>query len=491
MSDLLVSIDLGTTRLKVAAYRTDGTLAHQVLRRHEEVRDRPVGGSGLETPGARRRWQRAQGWWEDTVEAVRELCTRLGDARVLGIGLSGRGGAAVFTDADGEVVADPWSDNRHVAQAERLAGWRRSGAWLSNYGLQLIAKYLWLREEHPVAASAIRHAFYGKDWLLYRLTGAHVTDWTSGPDRSTWDPALARWSLPDGLLPTPALPWASAGTLTESAARALGLSAGLPVAVGAHDGLAANIGAGAIRAGDCAITLGTHAVVRMVMQEVPSGAYRFYGFPPDRHVVGGNAVLAGRSADWLLELTAPVLPTDDRTSAYEVLEAQAGAVAPGADGVRFLPFLAGRLSPELRPGARALFAGLSLTHGRGELYRAVLEGAAFAVADIFDQVSAWCGPPRLLRATGGGADSALWMEILASILGRPVGLCGPGVEGRGAAMCLSVALGMHEDLETASDAMVCLEGEARPNVAWGDAYRAVRADWQTLNALSRQLDAPQ
>lgn len=481
MSDLLVSIDLGTTRLKVAAYRHDGTLAHQVVSRHSEV-------TGTGDRGEPLRWQRAEGWWEDTVSATRELLAALPAHQVRGIGLSGRGGAAVFADGAGRVLVDPWSDNRHRDQSRTLAGWRKGGVWLSNYGLALIAKYLWLKDHQPELAGRITRAFYAKDWLLFRLTGEHVTDWTSGPDAAAWDPALAHWNLPATLLPTPALPWSLAGRLRPEAANLLGLEASLPVAVGAHDGLAANIGAGAIRPGDCALTLGTHGVVRQVTAARPAGAYRFYGVPPDRHIIGGNALLAGRSADWLVELVGREPPPAERAAAYETLERAAAAVPPGAGGVRFLPFLSGQVSPEVRPGARALFAGLELAHGRGELYRAVLEGAAFAMADIFDQVRAWCGEPDRIRATGGGAESALWMDLLTAMLDRPVGLGGPGVEGRGAAMCLAVALGWYPDLESAGKAMVRVVRETEPDPRLVARYRELREDWQALNRLSRELD---
>jgi len=480
MSDLLVSIDLGTTRLKVAAYRPDGTLAHQVVRRHREM-------AGTGDGGEIHRWQSAVAWWEDTVQATAELLAALPDDVVRGIGLSGRGGAAVFADETGEVIADPWSDGRHRDQARSLASWRKDGVWLSNYGLQLIAKYLWLRERRPEQARRISRAFYAKDWLLYRLTGVHVTDWTSGPDAPGWDPALDHWQLPGDLLPRPALPWTLAGSMCADAAARLGLDESVPVAVGAHDGLAANIGAGAIQPGDCALTLGTHGVVRMVTASQPEGAYRFYGFPPDRHIIGGNAVLAGRCADWVLELLgAPAEPAAD----YAALEQAAAAVPAGAGGVRFLPFLAGRVSPEIRPGARALFAGLELSHGRGELYRAVLEGTAFAMTDIFDQVRGWCGEPARVRATGGGSESPLWMELLAAMLDRPVGLGGAGVEGRGAVMCLAVALGWHPDLASAADAMVRVVQTVDPEPGLVAHYRVIREDWQALNRLSRQFDRP-
>ncbi len=472
MSERFLSIDLGTTRLKVAAYASDGTLAHLVNRRHDELGDGNL------------RWQSADGWWTSTVSAVRELTAALPGDEIVGIGLSGRGGAAVFADGNGKVVADPWSDGRHHPEARDLGHWRRQeGAWLSNYGLQLIAKYRWLAANDPERAERIQSGFYGKDWLLFRLTGVHMTDWTSGPDAPEWDARLSDLALPRTLLPAPALPWTLAGTLTGEAANALDLPAHTPVSVGAHDGLAANIGAGAVQDRTCAITLGTHAVVRMVMDETPQSAYRFYGCPPDRHIIGGNAILAGRSVDWLLALAGAGL---ERTDAYDRFEAGASAIAAGADGVRFLPFLAGQVAPENRPGARALFAGMNLEHTQAHLYRALLEGGAFAIADIFDQVTGWCGQPNFIRATGGGSESRLWMEILASVLEAPIELSGAGVEGRGAAVCLAVALGRHPDIQSAIGHMIRPEQVAMPDPEWVDRYKAIRADWQALNALSRE-----
>jgi xylulokinase len=482
MPEVLVSIDLGTTRLKVAAFGTDGTLQHLVVRRHDEHRRHYA-----DYEESTRIWQVAECWWEDTVSAVRELLGVLTDARVLGLSLSGRGGAAVFTDDAGAVIADPWSDTRHFAQATMLRNWRREeGVLLSNYGLGLIAKYLWLRDQHPEATRQIARGFFAKDFLLYRLTGAHMTDWTSGPDGPAWDARLSELDLPHSLLPDVALPWDQGGALSESAASELGIGFGTPVALGAHDGLAANIGAGAIEPGAFAITLGTHAVVRAVAATPPPGAYRFYGMPPQDHIIGGNSIFTGRSVDWFLNLVGG--GERGRDHDYQAFEEAARAVHPGADGVRFLPFLAGQVAPEARPDARAMFAGLGLEHETGTLYRAVLEGGAFAVRDVFDQVSGWCGRPGRVRVTGGGAESPLWVDILANVIDTPMEVTGSGVESRGAAMCLAILLGLHDDLASAASHMIRLERVFEPETQAVAAYRKAYDDWSRLNEISKQLD---
>lgn len=465
MAATLISIDLGTTRLKVSSFSTTGRLLAQVVKRH--------------TTGD----QRANDWWRDTTDALR----RLNAADVLGISLSGRAGVGVFVDRGGNVLADSWSDDRHAEQLARLRAWRaETERPLSNYGAALVAKFLWLRENATDRARRCRLALYGKDFLLFRLTGAHCTDWSSGPDASAWDAALIRdWDLPAGLLPRPALPWQVGGRLTDAAARETGLAAGTPVAVGAHDGVCANVGAGAIGPGDYAITLGTHAVTRTISASAPPGATRFYAMPPDRHVIGGNAILGGRALDWLLDITAGAT---GREQAYREAGSTAAAVPPGAGGVSFLPFLGGQMAPERRPDARGAFTGLRLGDGRGVMFRALFEGVGFAVADIVDQVAIWCGAPERIRLTGGGAASPVWRQILADILDHAVEASDDAVEGRGAAIFLAVALGLHADYATAAAAMVPPCERVEPGRAAAATYRDLHARWRVVRDTMRALD---
>lgn len=478
MTETLLTFDLGTTRLKVAAFAPDGRLLGQESVRHREHR------------GERGAYQEPDEWWSDACQLTRTLLQRdaVDPQGVLGVSLSGRGGAGVFIDKAGKVVAPPWWGRLHVHELRALMEWRKGGAFLPNYAAALMAKLQWLRGNEAERAAHVAHALYAKDFLLYRLTGEAVTDWTSGPDGPAWDPqALAHTGIAESLLPRPALPWDIGGHVTSQAARELGIRAGLPVAVGAHDGICANVGAGAGVVGAYAITLGTHAVVRAITSEHPAGAYRFYILPPDRHVIGGNAVMAGRAVDWLLDCFG--YPRDDRRAVFQQMDARAGEVSVGADGVRFLPFLSGQVAPEGRPGARAVFAGLSVAHGQAEMYRAVLEGAAFAVRSIFEQVRGWCGEPTVVRLTGSGAQSAVWSRILADALGTSLEISDAAVEGRGAAMYLAVALGLQPDIDTAGKVMAQIQHRLEPGDA-RHAYDEIYESWRLLADATRALDTP-
>jgi xylulokinase len=471
---MLIGIDLGTTRLKVSAFTRSGTLHHQLTHRHV---DHVHNGY---------RWQDADEWWHHTCRLIREVVASVQESTILGLSVTGRGGAAVFTDDNDQVLSHPWADTRHSGELAELYAWRE-GRDLSNYGAGLCAKYLWLQRNDTGLARRIRKGFFAKDWLLYCLTGTHITDWTSGPDGPAWTPGLERdLGLPERLLPDVGLPWDIAGGLRAGVARQIGLPAGLPVAVGGHDGLCANIGVGVVRPEQMAVTIGTHAVVRMVMSNTPAHAYRFYRMPTDCQIIGGNAVMGGRSADWFLDLIDTI--GADRDLEFERMDAYAAGVQPGSEGVRFLPFLAGQVAPTVRPGARAVFSGLTLNHGREHMYRAVLEGASFAIRSIFDQVIGWCGQPSVVRTTGSGAKSDVWTSMLADVLNKPIDVSDQAVEGRGAVIALAVALGLYSRLDQAAEALVCIGDTVQPDTERVASYEGIYNDWIQLNMVSGDYD---
>ena len=473
-NDVVLTYDLGTTRIKVALFDLRGRLIGQRAARHPEYRE------------GNRAWQDADGWWSDAVRLTRELLGAK-PRNVAAVSVSGRGGAAVFIGRDGTVIGQPWSDRRHAAELSALIEWRKSGAHLSNYAAALLAKKQWFTANEPVRARQLRHVLYAKDFLIYRLTGATVTDRTSGPDAGEWDAGALDHTGSANLVPSVALPWDIAGPLDPRAAKVLELPAGIPVVVGAHDGICANVGAGAGHPGAYAITLGTHAVVRAIRTDVPDGSFRFYDLPPDRHVIGGNAVMGGRAADWFLDL---IFGANDRARArhFVAMDEAAAAVPAGSGGVRFLPFLSGQVAPESRPGASAVFTGLRTSHDRSNAYRAVLEGGAFAIRSIFDQILAWCGEPSMIRLTGSGARSRIWCKILANTIGRAIESSDEAVEGRGAAVFATVALGLYPDYDAAAAALVPIKQRYEPDAALTAEYEALYRDWRNVSDATRPLD---
>lgn len=474
---MIVTFDLGTTRLKIAAFDLQGFLLGQVAIRNTEYSE------------GDQRWQSADDWWQSCIQGFRELIgtSNLDTRQIKGFSLSGRAGAGIFLGKTGDVLVQPWSDPRHAQELRQLFK-TRGTTTLPLYAATLMAKYLWLRHQFPELAKQTRHLLYAKDFLLYRLTGATVTDPASGPDASHWPRQLMiDNSIDESLFPSSQLPWTIAGHLTEATANSFGCAKNLPVAVGAHDGICANTGAGAINENQFAITLGTHSVVRSISANHPEGATRFYGFPENKHVIGGNALMAGRSLDWFVDNWFTDAE-DERQNLFAQLDTAIAGIPPGSNGVKFLPFLSGQLAPERRPGASAAFHGLKINHNRNDMFRAVIEGSSFALCQVVNQVIGWVGEPRSIGLTGSGVQGNTWTQVIADTLQRPLGVTDASSEGRGAAMFLAVALGYYKDINEAAGAMVKQNHLIEPEPKMQTVYEELLDEWSQFSDVTRALD---
>jgi xylulokinase len=224
----------------------------------------------------------------------------------------------------------------------------------------------------------------------------------------------------------------------------LGLQAGLSVATGAHDGAAAAIGAGAAFAGAHPVTLGTNTVYRILTAEASASANRFWTVLPGLTAYGADVTLGGYAVDWVVRLAG---------GTHERLGSAAAQMAPGAEGVVFLPQMGGRVLPEPSSGVAAAFSGLRRSSRREHLYRAALEGNAFALRAVREALLAQGLPEGPIYLTGGGTRSPLWREVLAAVFGSPVRWAGVEEGCRGGAICAAVAAGAFRDIEEAVGAM--------------------------------------
>ncbi|HZQ36937.1 MAG TPA: FGGY-family carbohydrate kinase [Dehalococcoidia bacterium] len=417
----VLAIDLGTSAVKCALVSADG---------------RVLSGTRRLLHGAN-----PAGWYRTALRAARETLAATDRSRVQAIGLSGRGGATILCDAVGRALAPaatgvpPPEYAPGAPQRLRLPAWRVEQALAAS----------------PAIERRLRWLLAAKDYLLLRLGGVAATDPASGPDALRWPAAGdASGGLLAERLPAVHLPWQCAGGLQPAAAAALGLPAGLPIATGLHDGVAAQVGAGVLQPGDAALTLGTHLVVRVVCpgdvaRAVRFRFYRLWGETDERTVYGANARLAGAAAGW----AARLIGAGERS--LPALERTAAAVPAGSRGLLFLPYLGGMAYPQRRPELGGALLGLRAEQGRGELFRAVLEGAACAVRHNAEALAAAgidVGTPTL---TGGGARSPLWRQILADTLARPLACSAAPefAECLGAARCAWVALGRYPSLDAA------------------------------------------
>lgn len=466
----VLAIDLGTTETKAGLVTPDGRLlalasAPYALERTPE---------GLVE-------QDAEAWWSAVRESVRKVLAAAPEAPVLAICADGQAPTLVATDATGRQTrpAITWMDVRSVEERRTLA----EATGLAGWGLANLAPALWVERHDPGAAR--RTAWYLEtwEWLTLRLTGRAAS--TRLPEQATPDSgALRSAGLPPERLAAPIPVGTVVGALREAPAIELGLPAGIPVVGGVNDGHASFLGAGLREPGDAIDTGGTSGGFGVVVDrevDVP-GALIGHSAMPDRWVVGGAMAATGKALDWFRD----DILGGERTT--DMLVAEAASTPPGADGLVFLPYLAGERSPIWDPEARGAFAGLTLGHGRGDLVRAILEAAALAIRHVAEPILAAGIVVGEMRVCGGTARSREWNRIKADVTGFRVAV--PQVLDTalmGSAILAAVAVGAHSDLAAAMASMVHVGEriEPRPELAptYDRLYRTYTALYPSLRSV--------
>jgi xylulokinase len=457
-----VGLDVGTSGVKALAVSAAG-----------EVLARAEAGYGLSTPRPGWAEQDPADWWRATEEAL----AALGVDEVAGIGLSGQMHGLVALDAAGEVIrpAILWNDQRtgaECAEIEERVGFERLVELTGNRALTgfTAPKLLWMRRHEPDAYARIARIMLPKDYVRLRLCGEHAIDVADASGTLLFDVARRRWS--DEVLEALEIPREWLPRALESAEVSGATADGVPVAAGAGDQAAGALGVGVIEPGPASVVLGTSGVVFSALDayraDPQARVHVFCHAVPERWHAMGVMLSAAGSLQWFRDTLAPGVE-------FGALLEEAARWEPGAEGLTFLPYLAGERTPHADPDARGAFTGLSLRHDRGALARAVLEGVAFGLRDCLDvvrSVGAGRAGPTSGRASGGGARSELWLKIVASALELPVERVAVE-EGAayGAAMLGGIAGGLWRDAAEAAEACVRPHGRVDPDPAWVEAYR--------------------
>ena len=472
----LVGLDVGTTGVAAVALAPDGS----VLARAE--RSYP-----LSTPRAGWSEQDPEDWWVAAESALEEVSS---GRDVAGIGLSGQMHGLVALDASDRVLrpAVLWNDQRtgaECAEIERIVGLERLIGLTGNRALPgfTAPKLLWLRTHEPETFARIARICLPKDYVRLRLTGSWASDVADASGTLLLDVEQRRWS--EAVLDALELPPAWLPPVLESPAVSGTTTAGVPVAAGAGDCAAAALGVGVDRRGPASVVLGTSGVVFAALPGYrPEERARVHVFchavPGAWHAMGVMLSAAG-SLQWLHDTVAGDV-------SFDALVEEAERWGPGADGLLFLPYLQGERTPHADPDARGAFVGLELRHDRGALVRAVLEGVAFGLRDSLDLLRGLGVDITAARVTGGGARSALWLRICASVLGVPIERTETD-EGSafGAALLGGVASGVFPDVHEAVRATVRTRDVVEPEPAWADAYDELHVRYRALYPALRAL----
>lgn len=417
-------------------------------------------------------------WWRGTVQSIRDVMqkTKVNPADVKGIGLTGQMHGLVLLDENGDILrpAILWNDQRTASQCDaiRLKLGRENLIRITgNDALTgfTAPKILWVQEHEPEVWQRARHILLPKDYVRYKMTGTFGMDKADGAGTILFDLAKRDWSAEvlsaldihaEYLPPTFEGPDAT-GELAESAAKELGLPAGIPVFGGGGDQAASAVGTGAVRAGVVSISLGTSGVVFAATDSPviePDG--RLHAFchsvPGKWHLMGVMLSAAG-SLRWHRDTFAPIMD-------FDALLEPVAQIPAGSDGLLFLPYLTGERTPHPDPLARGAFIGLTVRHSLAHLTRSVLEGVSFGLRDSFELMkSAGLENISQVRVTGGGARSPLWRQILADVLQAEVVTVNTA-EGAayGAALLAGTGAGAFRSVESACDESVKITGSTSP-----------------------------
>jgi xylulokinase len=455
---LLLGIDLGTSSVKAALYRPDGSL---------------VAESGASYPTQRRGAEEQQDPEEWLQAARTALAAVLPYGRPTAMAVTGQMSGLLLLDAQDRPLMPflPWSDRRAEAEAGWLAERFGSTKLYRATGCRAVgsypaAKLRWTRTSRPDLWAGVRRVAGAREYLMYRLTGLWVTDPSCAGatqlfdlGRQTWwQPVMDALGVEAAWLPELRLPWEPAG-LTVS--EALGLPAGIPVAAGSGDGACSSLGVGAREPGDAVISIGTSGVVRVLDQQPlihPLAATTCYPIGPGLYAGTGVTSAAGAALEWTARLLG--------LGGVQDLERLAEDSPGGAAGVAFVPSMGGARTPTWDPTARGAFVGLDLSHTRAHVARATIEGVALSLARAMEALREAGAHPRRVLLTGGGSQSRLLSATLANLTGLPTFVSAGGDATLGAAQLAAVASGLYPDLEAARSALaprlLPVEPEALP-----------------------------
>jgi sugar (pentulose or hexulose) kinase len=503
--DLVVGLDASTTATKAIAWSPEGK---SVAEGRAPCR--------MFSPKPNYYEQDPADWWRAACDALRQMTASIEPARIVAISISNQRETFAPFDAEGKPVrmGMVWLDERARHLVDELASMLGSDAGgvarihqISGKPVDVIPvsnRIYWMLKEEPElhARAAMFADVHG--FLVHKLTGRYATSWASADPLGLFDNAAKCWSaeilaaigIDATRLPVAERPGSVLGQVSPQAAALTGLKAGTPVVAGGGDGQLAGLGAGALSPDTAYLNIGT-ALVSGVHGKAyrNSSAWRTMGSPTGEGYYYESCLRGGTfTVSWFLE-TICAGEVGSNAEKLSGLEQQAAEIPPGSNGLLMLPYWQGVMSPYWDSAARGAFLGLSGAHGRGHMYRALMEGMAFeqdlctrAVEDELGiSVARFIG-------IGGGAASNVWRQIFADVTGKAVARSATDeASSLGAAMCAAVGARWYDGYSSAVKAMAGrIIAVSQPRPASHDHYQRLfevyRQIYPALKPLYRAID---
>ena len=457
-SDLILGLDVGTQGVKGILVDAHGkTVAQQVVE-HDCLYPRPD-------------WcehDMLQNWWKNPVVVIRRLLQTpdIHPNQVKIIGVTGLYPAVGPTDGQGNPLAGAilYNDNRAVSEVEEVN--QKQSLHLTSE--EMTPKLIWLLRHKPEIAARMEMFFDAAHFLIYRLSGAYVSDTvTTGLYGAIYELPTASWraevcekfGIPVKILPKVFPPATIVGKVNDKASEETGLLKGTPVISGMPDLMASMIAAGTVSTFETAVYYGTAGLMPVLKDDLIHAAFHPYPHPEtgkahqDGYVYDYPAycLAVGDSVRWFRdEFGRDELEAERREgnpSAYARLDTLAEKIPAGSDGVLFLPYLHGQRSPVFNPWASGVFFGLKKVHTRGHLFKSVLESFGYTIRQGLESFYPQGHPVRRLVATGGGARSPLWRQVVSDITGMAQEYVAEAEGALGAAYVGGLALGWFSDFD--------------------------------------------
>ncbi|MBN1837021.1 MAG: hypothetical protein JW820_14290 [Spirochaetales bacterium] len=482
--DNIISVDLGTTAIKVALFDSAGRVVAKSTQEYTLLTPTTL---SVELP--------VETYWQAFRAGVAEVKARskAKAASIRALGISAQGETLIFAGADGRALRNAivWLDNRAQKEAEALNGefgeeltYRTTGQ-VSIVPTWPAAKVAWVRANEPDVFRQTAKILLIEDYFILRMTGRCVAEGSLLCSTVYWDinrkeywrPMLERLGIQEAQLPEILESGEPVGPLLPAVAAELGLSADTIVCTGALDQAAGAIGVGNIRPGVFSENTGAALAICATVDHPiidPKGRMpcHYHGiidtYMAHTFTTGGMVLKWFRDMFCQAEVQVAGLLAADP---YDLIGQEAAAVAAGADGLVMLPHLQGAMAPEANPKAKGVFYGITMRHTRAHFARAILEAVACIVRRNIEVVEELGIPVGEIRCLGGGSRSAVWNQIKADLTGRPV-LTMENEEAAclGAAILAGKGVGMFKSLEGAVEQMIQVKGRFEPDVENTDRY---------------------
>ena len=480
-----MGIDVGTGGTRALLVDAHGRVRHTAMHAHQDMRmEKPLWAE--QDPGD---------WWAAAQSAVRAVLKKAhatGDD-IRGIGLSGQMHGLTLLDEANRVIRPAliWCDQRSQAQVDGInaivgvSGMLEATANPVLTGFTL-PKLLWVRDNEPANSARVRHVLLPKDYVRFGLTGEYASDVSDASGTALFNVVNRQWALDlatklgvdSAILPRVYESDQVTGYVTKQAAESTGLKPGTPVVAGAGDQAASAIGNGIVTPGVVSCTLGTSGVVFSYLREPNyderGRVHTFCHAVQDAWHVMGVTQGAGLSLQWFRKELSPGVE-------YDALMDEAAKAEPGAKGLFWLPYLMGERTPHLDSTIRGGWIGLTASHKRADLIRALIEGVCYSQKDCLDLVEMLGGRVESVRVSGGGARSEFWRRVLASVLNREVvRLETEEGSAYGAALLALAGCERGGDVRGVCEEAVNERDIVPPDTQWRDVYLVGHKTYQSL-----------